>query len=276
MKLLFFDIDGTLADISGKPSQTVVQAIRSARSRGNKAFLSTGRTELMIPDAVAAIGFDGMICNAGARVNAEGQELFDRPMTEDLTSLIIAALEPEAVHFSLECQDCLYEREMIPEGFSKEALINASSELQRIFQTRQPPIPRYPVSCYTGQPVYKIPFFSSSVETIGRLEKQLSPFAHVDRFSSPFPTSGLLAAEVSAQGVDKGSAIRIICRHYGAELHDCVAFGDSMNDAQMLKIAGIGVAMGNAPDEVKVLAGRVCESLSEDGVAKELYRMGLC
>ena len=55
-----------------------------------------------------------------------------------------------------------------------------------------------------------------------------------------------------------------------------IAFGDSMNDAEMLLAAGIGVAMGNAEPEVKELADRVCESVDDDGVARELERMGLC
>ena len=55
-----------------------------------------------------------------------------------------------------------------------------------------------------------------------------------------------------------------------------MAFGDSMNDAEMLLAAGIGVAMGNAEQRVKDLADQVCESCDEDGVAKELERMGLC
>jgi hydroxymethylpyrimidine pyrophosphatase-like HAD family hydrolase len=48
-----------------------------------------------------------------------------------------------------------------------------------------------------------------------------------------------------------------------------------MNDAEMLLAAGIGVAMGNAEPEVKKLSDRVCESVEEDGIARELERLGL-
>ena len=55
-----------------------------------------------------------------------------------------------------------------------------------------------------------------------------------------------------------------------------VAFGDSMNDAAMLKRAGVSVAMGNACGELKALADVVCEDVAHDGVYLELHRMGLC
>ena len=63
-----------------------------------------------------------------------------------------------------------------------------------------------------------------------------------------------------------------VCRFYGLTPGDCVAYGDSMNDAQVLRAAGEGVAMGNASEEVKGLANRVCGDCEEDGLAMDLRR----
>ena len=75
--------------------------------------------------------------------------------------------------------------------------------------------------------------------------------------------------------MDKGEAMERVCEYYGADLADTVAFGDSMNDRQMLEYAGIAVAMGNSCQELKELAGIVCESVDEDGVYFEFKRMNL-
>lgn len=66
-----------------------------------------------------------------------------------------------------------------------------------------------------------------------------------------------------------------VCKFYGASLNDTVAFGDGMNDYEMIKTAGISVAMGNACEGLKRLADRVCENVQEDGIYYEFQRMGL-
>lgn len=76
--------------------------------------------------------------------------------------------------------------------------------------------------------------------------------------------------------MDKGRGIELICQYLGVPLKDTIAFGDSMNDAAMLKRAGLAVAMGNACDELKALSDIVCEDVNHNGVAIELHRMGLC
>ena len=75
--------------------------------------------------------------------------------------------------------------------------------------------------------------------------------------------------------MDKGEAMERACEYYGADLEDTVAFGDSMNDQQMLEYAGVAVAMGNSSQELKDCADIVCESVEEDGVYFEFKRMNL-
>ncbi len=82
--------------------------------------------------------------------------------------------------------------------------------------------------------------------------------------------------EIIPKCVDKGRGIELVCRRFGASPAVAVAFGDSMNDAAMLKRAGVSVAMGNACGELKALADVVCEDVAHDGVYLELHRMGLC
>ena len=63
-----------------------------------------------------------------------------------------------------------------------------------------------------------------------------------------------------------------IIRHFGIRLEDTLAFGDGGNDIPMLRHAGIGIAMGNARDEVKAAARYVTDTVDEDGIAKGIMK----
>ena len=66
-----------------------------------------------------------------------------------------------------------------------------------------------------------------------------------------------------------------ICNHFGKTAADCIAFGDSMNDAEALAAAGLGIAMGNAEQALKDIADKVCDRCENDGIAKALQALGL-
>ena len=81
--------------------------------------------------------------------------------------------------------------------------------------------------------------------------------------------------EIIRKDMDKGEAMKRVCEYYGADMGDTIAFGDSMNDLQMLEAAGVAVVMGNSSQELKDRGDVVCESVEEDGVYYEFKRMGL-
>jgi Cof subfamily protein (haloacid dehalogenase superfamily) len=129
---------------------------------------------------------------------------------------------------------------------------------------------------YQGERVYKISFFCTREEQMDEVERRIAHLGKLVRFGNLLTESRVCVGEITGPGTDKGRSLREICQHFGADVSRSIAFGDSMNDAEMLTAAGIGVAMGNAEEKVKALADRVCESCAEDGIARELERLGLC
>ena len=81
--------------------------------------------------------------------------------------------------------------------------------------------------------------------------------------------------DVVPEGGSKSVGIDAICRSYGIAPDETMAFGDGQNDIEMLRHAGIGVAMGNAAEEVQAAADYVTASVDEDGVGRALRHFGL-
>ncbi|CAE7559928.1 ywpJ [Symbiodinium natans] len=89
----------------------------------------------------------------------------------------------------------------------------------------------------------------------------------------------VVAAEVHVEflsaDVSKGDTLRRLCtEHLGISMDEVIAFGDNFNDIEMLQLAGQGVAMQNAREELKEVASRVSEwTNDDDGVARELEQL---
>lgn len=79
--------------------------------------------------------------------------------------------------------------------------------------------------------------------------------------------------EFTAQGIDKARALSVALPERGIDPSELVAFGDGQNDIPMLRLAGVGVAMANATDEVKGAADMVTLSNNEDGIAAALENL---
>ena len=81
--------------------------------------------------------------------------------------------------------------------------------------------------------------------------------------------------DVTAKGNTKRNGIDQIIRHFGIKLEETMAFGDGGNDISMLRHAGIGVAMGNANNDVKAASNYTTTSVDEDGIANALKYFGI-
>ena len=76
------------------------------------------------------------------------------------------------------------------------------------------------------------------------------------------------------QEVSKAQGLLKLCQHYGIDMEQTAAFGDSMNDYEIIRAAGIGVAMGNALEALKAEADYVTDDIDRDGVWKACCHFG--
>lgn len=273
-KLLFFDIDGTLAYPQQEPPVSAVEAIRQSRYNGHMAFISTGRTIDSIPEAVSRIGFDGGIFSAGGQVAIGDAVLYRFHMEDSLLQELLARLRSMPVFYALETADSRFHSENAEEILRLADLSGIDENAMKLTQEILFDPGMRPMSEYAGQPVFKIAYHCPKGAARTRLSAELAGLAKLVDYDNllELPIS---VGEISDPAVNKGNAIRALCRYLEMTTTDCIAFGDSMNDAEMLQTAGIGVAMGNAPDGVKALANMVCDRCECDGIAKALKQLDL-
>lgn len=271
-KILFFDIDGTLAYPRQAPSPATVDAIRQARKNGHMAFISTGRTSDSIPEAVARIGFDGGIFSAGGEIHLPHATL-THCIREDVLARILACLKRHPVFYALETADGRFHSENAREMLLQTDMTGIRGEALSLTEEILFDAAMRPMSEYRQQGVFKITYHCPK-DTAPLLSAELAGIAKTVAFGD-FPELPMALGEISDPTVNKGRAIQDICRYFSMSTGDCIAFGDSMNDVEMLEAAGIGVAMGNAAPQVKAQADMVCDRCECDGVAKALRELKL-
>ena len=89
------------------------------------------------------------------------------------------------------------------------------------------------------------------------------------------PSFGDASGELSVAGVNKHTAIEALINHLGIDQKDTYAYGDGMNDAEMLTFVAHGVAVGNAKEGLKAIADEVCDDIANDGIYKNMKEHGL-
>ena len=274
-KLIFLDIDGTLVAALSSPTPQVQEAIRQARSQGHLVFLCTGRNLPIIGPDILDVGFDGIIASAGGYVSAGDQVLFDSLLPEELVQECLTVFHNHGMFCRIETSEGIYTDPQMEALLCSASPDPANSELIRMQKEIESGINIQKYERYPRNGAYKLCFTSTNLNNVREARRFLG-----DRFEfvvHPYGNStACFNGEIIPRGIDKGTGIELVCRHFGADLKDTIAFGDSMNDAAMLERAGLSVAMGNACDELKALADVVCEDVAHDGVYQEFHRMGLC
>ena len=86
--------------------------------------------------------------------------------------------------------------------------------------------------------------------------------------------SGKVGADVVEKKASKAEGLKRLCSYFGVKIEDAIAIGDSMNDYEIVKEAGLGIAMGNAIDELKTAADYVTAEIGDDGIYKACCHFG--
>ena len=246
IKIAFFDIDGTLVDIQTKrPSPHAVETLRRLRENGVMVCLATGRAPMEVPKFEGAY-FDATLSYNGSYCyTADGTPLFSNPLPNcDVHTLIRNATALGR-----------------PVSLATKTRLVANGKDQDL-------IDYYGIA---GKEVVVCDDFDEVAEgevfqlLMGCREADY-PAILKDTVNTKIAAWWDRAADIIPANGGKGVAIEHLLAHYGLTKEQAIAFGDGRNDIEMLEAVGIGVAMGNALDDVKAHANAVCGSVAEDGI----------
>jgi Cof subfamily protein (haloacid dehalogenase superfamily) len=274
-KLVFVDIDGTLMGTDQTIPESAIAACGNARKNGHLLYICSGRPFGDIPGGVKAVGFDGIISAGGARIDAGGKTIARFFMDAGTVTRIGDYLDARKEAFMFELSGATVKNRYF-ENFLEEARLSPAGkpmrrEIEWLIDFFSSNVPNLRED-FRHDDVQKIVFLGSRVSFTEMVEK-FGGECEICRGSIPFFETG--GGEISPAGVHKGAALETVARHHGIPLRDTIAVGDSDNDRRMLERAGTGIAMGNADEALKAIAGYTTSSLEDNGIAQAFRHCGL-
>lgn len=272
-KIIFLDIDGTLTE-PGKnvPPQSALKAVRAARKKGYLVFLCTGRNyDMMKP--LLAYEFDGFIASSGGYIQCGQEVIYDCPMTEEQRVLALGLFEKHHIFRTVECKEGSYTDEGFKEFLRKNADSSGNSEFLRWREQLEKSLNIRPMEEYQNQAVYKVVLMVDEEEKLDEPMAVLSEDFHF--IIQEKNSQGYINCEFISKQFDKGQAVVRVCEYFGISIENSYAFGDSMNDLEMMEMAGTSICMENGSEALKAMADDICPSVTEDGLYHAFEKYGL-
>ena len=257
IRSLFFDIDGTLVSFrTHRIPQATVDALTEAKARGVKVFISTGRPIQFITNLSQIEHLiDGYITTNGAYCFV-GDDTVSRH-----------AIDPADVKKILDACD-RFDRAAVVVGQKTIAVYNCQPIVAKSFGE--------------GLGLTNIDFDELS-NVLRQDILQVTPFITDEEEAQLMPTiphcvGGRWTKEfvdITQKNADKGKGLIAMAAHEHFGIDETMAFGDGGNDIPIIRQAGIGVAMGNATDNVKDVADYITTAVDDEGVKNALIHFGV-
>lgn len=254
IKAAFFDVDGTL--LSYKTRQVLPSAkaaIAKLQAQGILCVVATGRHMSQLEKLpVNEIPFDAFLTlNGQLMLDKEKNVLFGTPIEGEAKEFLVKAFNDHTYPAVMVEQNEMY----------LNYVTEHVKEVNRIISIAIPPL-----SDYRGGDIYQVCAY------LRRSEEHL-----IDPIVEECVLTGWHygGKDIIAKGGGKMAGIKRYLEEAGIKPEEIIAFGDAENDLEMIRFAGIGVAMGNAEESVKAVADYVTADIDDDGIEKALKHFGL-
>ncbi len=269
IKLIALDLDGTLLDSQKRLSYRNETVLKACIEKGIWVVPCTGRIWGGVPEFLRDFpGIRYAITTNGAIIeDVERQVILDaHKMTCELAMDILLMARQFHTMYDVYTGGRAFGEERFMDHMEDYGI---SPLIQKMVRSTRMAVPdvREQVR-QLGQPVEKINYFFGDMEERARAREALNARGDVI-VSSSFSNN----LEINALGATKGEAILRLAAHLGLRTEETMGIGDGGNDVTMIRMSGIGVAMGNAEDSLKEIADYVTLTNDEDGVAAAIERL---
>jgi len=254
IKLIAMDLDDTLLDSRLSLSRRSITTIRKALEAGLSVTFATNRGHLAAKPFIEQLGLSGlMITHGGAQIrDAENGRIIHEVLIEkEIAAEVMRFADRHGVYVHIQRNDDIFYRKACEWSEKYEAYVGYHG-------TEAPWLNLDPVE-------------ASKLMILGEPERiaALLPLARETfRGSLRVTSSKPWFMELNHSAATKGSALKTLAGILGLEPANIAAFGDHpVVDGDMLEYAALGVAMGNAPEELKAIADLIAPTNNDDGVA---------
>jgi len=253
-KAVFFDVDGTLIDISKgmmTMSTKTKKTIRQLQDAGHYTFIASGRPFAFLDKEITEFGFDGYVLMNGAAVIMGDQVLYKKPL--------------DKAYVASTCKKCdAHQVEYILQGTKHVYLKPEFKQLDDFYEDIEIAKNRFVYDFdATNLDVYKMEFISKNEQGLDVCMSFVN-----DKMEFMTDPRHKLNFELYAKAQTKATGIQRALQALDIPLENSYAFGDGKNDKEMLAAVGYGFAMDNADASLKKIADYTVDSVHHDGVAQ--------
>lgn len=258
-KVLFFDIDGTLTETHvGVPEMPagLQRKMRELQQQGNLLFIASGRPYAFISKTISDFGFDGMVLANGAHVELNGEFIYQQPTNLQKTINLIKHLDEKGYEYIIET--------------SRGSYLNPEFKVLEEFF----------ISCDINED-YLITDFNKDdvIDQCLKIEvnvpaDKMDEIEDIIKDDFNYDKHGTENAfEIYSNVISKATGVQKVLEYLNLNHQDSYAFGDGLNDLEMIQLVGTGVAMGNAVPELKEVSDLVCDTIQNNGLEKVLVEL---
>ena len=272
IQLIVLDLDGTLLTSDKKISPTTYAVLEEAAARGIHIVPCTGRFYAGMPEDVRNLPF------LHYAITINGASIYDVKADKTLHSALITPERADEIFAALDTLPVIYDCFQDGWGWMDRTFYDMT-DLFAMGDIRGEDIRkmRTPVDNFRqtikdrNRGVQKIQMFFRDMELRSKMLQELKQW-----FPDLVVTASLIHnIELNCHEAHKGNALLALCRHLGVDPAATMAFGDGLNDMTMLQTAAIGIAMGNAAQQLKDAADFITDTNDNDGVAKAIRQFCL-
>ncbi len=242
--LILFDIDGTLlqSDLNQIPDSTI-QALHKLIEAGHDLGVATGRPLYLVDEKIKALPFNVYITSNGQHIEYNHEVIYENPIPKPVIDDLVEHAKTHQVPVGL-CAASTY------------TVTHDHEDVRASFKRVSMAMPELIPDLHEKESILQAWFFSDNYEALAQKHKDTIRFVPWLEFGADIvPLTG-----------SKAEGIKYLMTHLDTVPERLIAFGDGFNDIEMLQLADIGVAMGQAHDEVKLHANHVTTPIDEDGI----------
>ncbi len=271
IRLIALDLDGTTLTPENTLTERTKQALSKAASFGAEIVPVTGRCFKSLPQELLEID-DGQCIRYA--VTSNGAQIRDIKTGETIYENYIAPSSTEEMKKILDKLEVMIEVYVKGSAYIEMAYYKKVAKGEVTYRDRNYVLnTRLPVrgvrqllEVHKGK-VEKVAVYFDPGLSHEMLKQTMRQMEHVS-----ITSSGPNNVEMMAENCSKAGTLQVLCRRLGLPMEEVMAAGDSQNDLEMLRAAGLSVAMGNAEENVKAMADWVTDRNDQDGLAKAIEK----